>query len=92
MQAYYGWLSDLSETVNREALERCEEVRKRLQLQDSSVGELYTKTGIDELVLEAVLQQLFDEDQPSDEAKEFVLMLERLMLARPDVATSLLEG
>ncbi|KAL1523218.1 hypothetical protein AB1Y20_018170 [Prymnesium parvum] len=93
LEAYYGWLSDLSENVDRAALERCEEMRASLGLQDSSVGELYTNTAIDELVLEACLEQLFDgEVPPSTEAQQWILMLERMMIARPGVATSLLEA
>lgn len=79
--------------MDRAALERCEEMRASLGLQDSSVGELYTNTAIDELVLEACLEQLFDgEVPPSTEAQQWILMLERMMIARPGVATSLLEA
>ena len=92
LEAYYGWLSDLSESVDRPALERAQEVRQRLGLRDSSVGELYSNTAIDEAVLAAALAELFDGDGASPEAQQWILMLERLMLARPGVATALLEG
>lgn len=93
LEAYYGWLSDLSENVDRSALERCQEVRQTLRLEDSSVGELYTNTAIDEVVLVACLEQLFENDvPPPPEAQQWVTMIERLMLARPGVAAAVLEG
>jgi len=93
LEAYYGWLLDLSETVDQQALERCETIRGELGLQDSSVGELYSNTDIDELVLNACGDQLFANDRPfSPDAQAWLLMLERLMLARPGVINTVLQG
>jgi len=93
LEAYYGWLLDLSETVDKQALERCETIRSDLGLQDSSVGELYSNTDIDELVLNACGEQLFSNERPfAPDAQEWLLMLERLMLARPGVINSVLQA
>ena len=67
-------------------------MRSALRLEDSAVGELYSNTGIDEVVLSAAIEELYDGDVEADGAQAWVLMLERLMLARPGVATALLEG
>lgn len=95
LETYYGWLLDLSENLSRPVLERASDVRQVLRLNDASVGELYTNTAVDVLVLEKAISQLADEGgdgRVSSEDESWVLFLERLMLARPGVAIELLGG
>ena len=57
------------------------------------MGELYSKTHIDELVLSACCEQMFENDRPFTlDAQMWLFTLERLMLARPSVIHAVLRG
>ena len=51
LDAYYGWLLDLTEKMDVGMLEKVADLRGCLQLYDSSLGELYTETEIDASVV-----------------------------------------
>ena len=56
LDTYYTWLLDLTEKMDVAQLEKVADLRGCLQLYDSSLGELYTETEIDELVLAKVAE------------------------------------
>ncbi len=56
LDTYYTWLLDLTEKMDVAQLEKVSDLRGCLQLYDSSLGELYTETEIDELVLAKVAE------------------------------------
>lgn len=56
LDTYYTWLLDLTEKMDVGQLEKVSDLRGCLQLYDSSLGELYTETEIDELVLAKVAE------------------------------------
>mmetsp|Transcript_14755 Transcript_14755/g.43469 ORF Transcript_14755/g.43469 Transcript_14755/m.43469 type:complete len:688 (+) Transcript_14755:2-2065(+) len=94
LDAYYGWLLDLTEGFGSRSsdakaeLERSAELRACLQLEPSAVGELYSNTEIDASVLSACCDALAPGSEY--EAMETMQHLERALDARPGVVAQIL--
>ena len=92
LEAYYGWLTDASETADRAALERSDEVRRCLGVDAAGVAELYANTEIDELVLSACCEAMLKEESPlSSTAAAELAYLERQLSARPGVGAAVIK-
>ena len=90
IDAYYGWLLDSSERGDRKSLESVAIVRDTLRLDAPSVAELYSNTGIDELVITAVCELMLNDNKPLTNAQQQELAyLEGQLNARPGLAQSI---
>eukprot|EP00316_Scyphosphaera_apsteinii_P019981 CAMPEP_0119302848 /NCGR_PEP_ID=MMETSP1333-20130426/4372_1 /TAXON_ID=418940 /ORGANISM="Scyphosphaera apsteinii, Strain RCC1455" /LENGTH=630 /DNA_ID=CAMNT_0007305327 /DNA_START=240 /DNA_END=2132 /DNA_ORIENTATION=+ len=93
LNAYYDWLLDLSEREERGPLENARAVRNCLQIEESSVGELYTNTDVDELVLSKCCQLLRADQFPlTTEATQWLQYIETQLQARPGLAAQVLRN
>lgn len=93
LDAYYGWLIDSSERGDRGALERCATVRACLGVRSAAVAELHSNTGVDEIILTAVCEQLLEEESPlSSTGEQTLAYIERQLNARPGVASAIIAG
>uniref|UniRef100_A0A7S4B3T7 Uncharacterized protein n=1 Tax=Chrysotila carterae TaxID=13221 RepID=A0A7S4B3T7_CHRCT len=104
LDAYYGWLLDLTEgpepkaaegeapptTPLETALDSAAQLRSCLKLQSISVGELYTNTEVDNLVLSKLSAQLRARAPPPPAVLERLQNAERALAARPGVLAQVL--
>lgn len=87
LDAYYSWLSDLAEQMDRGALESAASLRECLQLDGFSVAELYSRTAVDQLALKRCCEQLVEQRKPLPaKSQQAMRFLERELGAAPGTA------
>ena len=95
LDAYYAWLSDLCEKMERPVLERAAPLRACLQLEAFSVGELYSKTAIDQAVLSACVEQMLAEEGGealSAASQQWAIYMEGELGSSPGTANVVMSG
>jgi len=87
LDAYYTWLADLSEQMDRKTVEQAAALRSCLQVQRASLVELYSKTAVDQLVLARCCEQLLEERSPlSAPAQQWMVYMEGQLGSVPGTA------
>jgi len=87
LDAYYSWLADLSESMDRKTVEQAAALRSCLQVQRASLVELYSKTAVDQLVLSRCCEQLLEERSPlSAPAQQWMVYMEGQLGSVPGTA------
>ena len=96
LDAYYAWLSDLCEKMERPVLERAAPLRACLQLEAFSVGELYSKTAIDQAVLAACVEQMLAEEKGGEAlsaaSQQWAIYMEGELGSSPGTANVVMSG
>lgn len=87
LDAYYSWLADLGEQMDRKTVEQAAALRSCLQVQRASLVELYSKTTVDQLVLARCCEQLLEERTPlSAQAQQWMVYMEGQLGSVPGTA------
>ncbi len=90
LDAYYGWLVDLAESMDRRAVSSAREVRACLRVEGAGRVELYANTDVDELVLNAACDELLAQGSPlSPKGVQDIETIEVALEARPGVAAAI---